>query len=82
MNQTLTIEQIISAIKQMPQEDRRIILSALADSEDADIEVSTRDATNLSESAFMQVWDNPEDAVYDELINEATWFLFDFLLRI
>ena len=67
MNQTLTIEQIISAIKQMPQEDRRIILSALADSEDADIEVSTRDATNLSESAFMQVWDNPEDAVYDEL---------------
>ena len=23
MNQTLTIEQIISAIKQMPQEDRR-----------------------------------------------------------
>lgn len=67
MNQTLTIEQIISAIKQMPQEDRRIILSALTDSEDADIEVSARDVTNLSESAFMQVWDNPEDAVYDEL---------------
>ena len=42
MNQTLTIEQIISAIKQMPQEDRRIILSALANSEDADIEVSAR----------------------------------------
>lgn len=67
MNQTLTIEQIISAIKQMPQEDRRIILSALADSEDADIEVLARDATLLSESVFMQVWDNPEDAVYDEL---------------
>ena len=67
MNQTLTIEQIISAIKQMPQEDKRIILSALVNSEDADIEVSTRDVTNLSESAFMQVWDNPEDAVYDEL---------------
>ena len=67
MNQTLTIEQIISAIKQMPQEDRRIILSALADSADADIEVLARDATLLSESVFMQVWDNPEDAVYDEL---------------
>ena len=34
---------------------------------DADIEVSTRDATNLSESAFMQVWDNSEDTIYDEL---------------
>jgi hypothetical protein len=67
MNQTLTIEQIISAIKQMPQKDRRIILSALANTEDADIEVSVRDATHLSESVFMQVWDNPEDAVYDEL---------------
>ena len=67
MNQTLTIEQIISAIKQMPQEDKRIILAVLVNSEDADIEVSTRDVTNLSESAFMQVWDNPEDAVYDEL---------------
>jgi len=67
MNQTLTIEQIISAIQQMPQEDKRIILAALVNSEDADIEVWTRDVTNLSESAFMQVWDNPEDAVYDEL---------------
>ncbi len=67
MNQTLTIEQIISAIKQMPQKDRRIILSALANTEDADIEVSVRDTTHLSESVFMQVWDNPEDAVYDEL---------------
>ena len=67
MNQTLTIEQIISAIKQMPQKDRRIILSALANSEDADIEVSARDMTHLSESVFMQVWDNPEDAIYDEL---------------
>ena len=56
-----------SAIKQMPQKDRRIILSALANTEDADIEVSVRDATHLSESVFMQVWDNPEDAVYDEL---------------
>ena len=34
---------------------------------DADIEVLVREMTNLSESAFMQVWDNPEDAVYDEL---------------
>ena len=34
---------------------------------EADIEVSTREAAHLSESAFMQVWDNPEDAVYDEL---------------
>ena len=67
MNQTLTVEQIISVIKQMPQEDRRVILSALANSENADIEVSARDATHLSESVFMQVWDNPEDAVYDEL---------------
>lgn len=67
MNQTLTVEQVISAIKQMPQEDRRIIRSALVNSKDADIELSARDATNLSESAFMQIWDNPEDAVYDEL---------------
>ena len=34
---------------------------------DADIEVLVREVTNLSESAFMQVWDNPEDAVYDDL---------------
>ena len=34
---------------------------------ETDIEVLVREATNLSESAFMQVWDNPEDAVYDEL---------------
>ena len=67
MNQTLTIEQIISAIKQMPQKDRRIILSALANSEDVEIEISDRDMTHLSESVFMQVWDNPEDAVYDDL---------------
>ena len=67
MNQILTTEQIIRAIEQMPQKDRRIILAALINSKDADIEVSVRDATNLSESAFMQVWDNSEDAVYDEL---------------
>ena len=67
MNQTLSTEQIIRAIKQMPQKDRRIILAALANSKDTDMEVSVRDATNLSESAFMQVWDNSEDAVYDEL---------------
>ena len=34
---------------------------------DADTEVLIREATNLSESVFMQVWDNPEDAVYDDL---------------
>lgn len=34
---------------------------------EADIEVSACDMTYLSESVFMQVWDNPEDAVYDEL---------------
>ena len=34
---------------------------------ETDLEVSARDMTYLSESAFMQVWDNPEDAVYDEL---------------
>ena len=34
---------------------------------DADIEVLVREVTNLSESAFMQVWDNLEDAVYDDL---------------
>ena len=67
MNQTITTEQIINAIKQMPQKDRRIIIAALVNSKDSDIEVSVRDVTNLSESAFIQVWDNPEDAVYDEL---------------
>ena len=34
---------------------------------DAEIEISARDALNLSASVFIQVWDNPEDAVYDEL---------------
>ena len=34
---------------------------------DADTEVLIREVTHLSESVFMQVWDNPEDAVYDEL---------------
>ena len=34
---------------------------------DAEIEFSARDATLLSQSVFMQVWDNPEDAVYDDL---------------
>lgn len=34
---------------------------------ETDIEVLVREVTNLSESAFMQVWDNPEDAVYDDL---------------
>ncbi len=34
---------------------------------DADTEALIREVTNLSESAFMQIWDNPEDAVYDEL---------------
>ena len=67
VNQTITTEQIINAIKQMPQKDRRIIIAALVNSKDSDIEVSVRDVTNLSESAFIQVWDNPEDAVYDEL---------------
>ena len=32
---------------------------------EADVEVSVRDMIYLSESAFMQVWDNPEEAVYD-----------------
>lgn len=27
----------------------------------------TRAASRLSEAAFERVWDNPEDAVYDEL---------------
>ena len=67
MNQTITTEQIINAIKQMPHKDRRIIIAALVNSKDSDIEVSVRDVTNLSESAFIQVWDNPEDAVYDDL---------------
>ena len=34
---------------------------------DADTEVLIREVTNLSESVFIRVWDNPEDAVYDEL---------------
>ena len=34
---------------------------------ETDIEVLVREVTNLSESVFMQVWDNPEDAVYDDL---------------
>ena len=34
---------------------------------DADTEALIREVTHLSESVFMQVWDNPEDAVYDEL---------------
>ena len=34
---------------------------------DTEIEFSACDATLLSESVFMQVWDNPEDAVYDDL---------------
>ena len=34
---------------------------------DADTEVLIREMTNLSESAFTQVWDNSEDAIYDEL---------------
>ena len=34
---------------------------------DADTEVLIREVTHLSESVFIQVWDNPEDAVYDEL---------------
>ena len=33
----------------------------------ADVEVLVREATSLSESVFIQVWDNPEDAAYDEL---------------
>ena len=34
---------------------------------DADTDVLIREMTHLSESAFTRVWDNPEDAVYDEL---------------
>ncbi len=34
---------------------------------DADTEVLIREVTNLSESAFTRVWDNSEDAIYDEL---------------
>jgi hypothetical protein len=34
---------------------------------DADTEVLIRAMTNLSESAFTRVWDNLEDAIYDEL---------------
>ena len=30
-------------------------------------EISVHQAAKLSEPAFAQVWDNPEDAVYDEL---------------
>ncbi len=34
---------------------------------DTEIEVLICEVTSLSESAFMQVWDNSEDAAYDEL---------------
>ena len=34
---------------------------------DADTEALIREMTHLSESVFMQIWDNSEDAVYDEL---------------
>ncbi len=45
MNQTLTIEQIISTIKQMPQKDRRIMLSVLANSEEQELAKALGPAT-------------------------------------
>ena len=45
-----------------PQED--FIDFLLTRSEDT---LLTNSATQLSEAAFAKIWDNPEDAEYDEL---------------
>ncbi|HEY0546212.1 MAG TPA: DUF2281 domain-containing protein [Pyrinomonadaceae bacterium] len=60
-------EKLIEKIKQLPPE-------RMAEVEDFVDFISQRDerrlvqaATKLSEESFRQVWDNEEDAAYDEL---------------
>lgn len=62
--------QFIEKIHRLP-EGRRALLEKLVDAfltraERAD-RALTVEAGRLSEAALMEIWDNPEDAVYDRL---------------
>ncbi len=68
MSQALQQQDLLEKIRTLPVEK-------LAEVEDFvdflrqrdDDRRLTRAATKLSESAFLRVWDNDEDAVYDQL---------------
>ena len=62
--------QFIEKVHRLPEE-RRAILEQLVDAYlaramRADREL-TQEAGRLSESVLLEIWDNPEDAVYDRL---------------
>jgi hypothetical protein len=67
----LTLE---AKIQSLPTENRSqveefvdFLLTKLTDPIISDDIVWRQAAANLSESAFVEVWDNEDDAVYDEL---------------
>jgi hypothetical protein len=70
MNANIVEQRLIEKIRKLSStriveiEDFIDFLSEREDRSDANLTLA---ASKLSESAFAKVWDNPEDAVYDDL---------------
>jgi hypothetical protein len=61
-------QSLIEKIRRLPRDKAAVVEDFIdfLDSRDDDRRFSLA-ATKLSEDAFHRVWDNPEDAIYDEL---------------
>lgn len=67
---SLNLEQILQLVKQLPQAEKiklnRELEKDIIQTEKLDRELTTA-YTKMSEQAFYHIWDNPEDADYDNL---------------
>jgi len=67
---SLNLEQILQLVKQLPQAEKiklnRELEKDIIQTENLDRELTTA-YTKMSEQAFYQIWDNSEDADYDNL---------------
>ncbi|WP_017294252.1 hypothetical protein [Geminocystis herdmanii] len=66
---SLNLEQILQLVKQLPENEKIRLNREL----EQDIQNQKQDQqlttvyTKMSEASFHQIWDNPEDADYDNL---------------
>ncbi|BAQ66533.1 toxin-antitoxin system, antitoxin component, Xre family protein [Geminocystis sp. NIES-3709] len=67
---SLNLEQILELVKQLPEGEKirlnRELEKDIIQSQKQDREI-TAVYTKMSEQAFYQIWDNPDDADYDNL---------------
>jgi hypothetical protein len=68
MNQELNEDQLLAKIRRLPPE-KLAAVEYFVDflSEREEDRRLARSATKVSEAAFAEIWDNPDDAEYDRL---------------